>query len=414
MFDLDKWQEILETISKNKLRTFLTAFSVAWGILFLVLFLGFARGLQNGVREEFEGDAMNSIWVNGGKTSKAYNGMQPGRFIQFTDEDFKLVQQHTQGVEHIASRNNMWHVGNITYKKETSTFGVMSCNAHYRYLENLELISGRFINDEDVREERKVAVLGNQVVAQLFKDADPLGENILIEKIPFRVIGTFKDKGGDWDQRRLYIPISTGQKIFGQANRIHQIAMLTTSIDAAAAKKKEEQLRKLLAERHTVAPDDVAGIRIHNNIEQFLMYRDLFTAINAIVWLVGILTVIAGIVGVGNIMTISVRERTKEIGIRKALGATPFSIVSLIMQEAILITVIAGYSGLITGVGILELLNAMVAKFNAEMGYFRDPGVDFSTAMIATGILIFAGTVAGLIPAVKAASISPIAAIREE
>jgi len=414
MLDLDKWQEIFETIRKNRLRTFLTAFSVAWGILFLVLFLGFANGLQNGVHEEFEGDAMNSIWVNGGKTSKAYNGMQPGRFIQFTDEDFELVRQNTQGVEHVASRNNMWHVGNITYKNETSSFGVMGCNSQYRYLENLELISGRFINEEDIKEERKVAVLGNQVVAQLFKDADPLGENILVEKIPFLVIGIFKDKGGDWDQRRLYIPISTGQKIFGQANRIHQIAMITTSIDADDAKKKETQLRKMLAERHSVAPDDIAGIRIHNNIEQFMMYRDLFSAINWIVWLVGILTVVSGIVGVGNIMTISVRERTKEIGIRKALGATPFSIVSLIMQEAIIITVVAGYFGLVLGVGILELLNVMVAQFGAEMGYFRDPGVHFTTAMIATGILILAGTIAGLIPAVKAASISPIAAIREE
>lgn len=415
MFDLDKWQEIFEIIAKNKLRTALTAFSVAWGIFFLVIFLGFANGLSNGVHAQFEGDAINSIWVNGGKTSKPYKGMQPGRRISFTNEDFDLVQSAMEGVEHVSSRNNMWDVGSITYKNESSTFGVMSCNGNYRYLEELELLSGRFINDNDVREERKVAVLGNQVVAQLFKGQEPLGENIAIQSIPFLVIGTFKDKGGDWDQRRLYIPISSGQKLFNQVNRIQQIAMNTLSTDVDEAKKKEEHIRKILAERHSVAPDDIAGIRIHNNLEEFAMYRNLFWVIKwIIVWPVGILTLISGIVGVGLIMMISVRERTKEIGIRKTLGATPVSIVNMIMKEAVMITFVAGYSGLIMGVGLLELFRYFTEKMHMDSGYFKNPGVDFTTAMIATAVLIAAGSIAGLIPATKAAAISPIAAIREE
>ncbi len=413
MFDFDKWAEIFEIIRKNRLRTFLTSFSVAWGIFMLIMLLGFGNGLQNGAQEEFQKDAVNSIWVNGGKTSIAYDGMQPGRRIWFTNEDYALIKNSVDGVEHVTSRNNVWDVGNITYKNETSSFDVMSCHPGYRYLENLEMLTGRFLNDADVEEARKVAVLGNLVVSQLFKDKDPFGEYIGIDGIPFRVIGTFKDKGGEWDQRRMYIPISTGQRVFNQINRIHQISMLTP-LDTAAALKKENYIRTLLAARHNVSPNDLAAIRIHNNMDEYLRYSNLFYFIKIFVWVVGILTVAAGIVGVGNIMTISVRERTKEIGIRKAIGATPFSIVMMVMQEAVLITLVSGYLGLIFGVGLLELINFGVAKFGTDMGFFRNPGVDFTTAMIATAVLVFAGSVAGLIPAMKAALIKPVSAIREE
>ncbi len=410
----DSWLEIFDTIRKNKLRTFLTAFSVAWGIFMLIMLLGFGNGLQNGVRDEFEKDAVNSIWVNGGKTSIAYAGMSPGRRIYFTNEDYELVKNSVTGVEHVTTRNNMWEVSNITYKNETSSFSVMSCHPGYRYLENLEITGGRFLNDDDVRESKKVAVLGNLVVEQLFKEQNPIGEYILIGKVPFLVIGTFKDKGGDWDQRRMYIPISTGQKVFSQINQVQQISMTTLTLDVEAAKTKEDFIRRLLAERHSVSPDDIAAIRVHNSMEEFIKYTNLFRNIRIFVWGVGILTIIAGIVGVGNIMTISVRERTKEFGIRKAIGATPFSIVSMIMKESVLITLVSGYLGLVAGIGLLELINYGASRFQMEMGFFRNPEVDFSTAIIATVILIFAGSLAGLIPAVKAALIKPVSAIREE
>jgi putative ABC transport system permease protein len=414
MFDLDKWQEILETIRKNKLRTFLTAFSVAWGILFLVLFSGFANGLQNGVMEEFQGDAINSIWVRAGKTSIPYKGMQRTRWIAFTNEDYELLKTNIQGVEHVSGRNDVWTVKSISYKNESSLFGIVACHSGYRYLEKLELTDGRFINDDDVREGRKVAVLGVMVAAQFFQGANPVGETIFIDKIPFLVVGTFQDKGGERDQRRLYIPMSTGQKIFNQINRIHRFAMITPGVDLARAKEMKEQIRNLLAERHTVSPDDVSAIAIYDDMEDYLKYKGLFNVVGWIVWLVGVVTIVSGVVGVGNIMTISVRERTKEIGIRKVLGATPFSIVNLIMQEAVLITVIAGYFGLVAGIGLLELLNYGMVELKIELDFFRNPGVDFMIALYATIILVVAGLIAGLIPAMKAAAISPIAAIREE
>ncbi len=414
MFDLDKWMEIFEVLRKNKLRTFLTAFSVAWGIFMLIMLLGFGNGIQRGVQQEFQRDAVNSIWVNSGKTSLPYNGMQPGRQIRFTNDDYELIRNTISGVENVTSRNHIWTPGNITYKDESSSFSVLSCHPGYMYLENLVLTSGRFINETDVKESRKVAVLGSLVVDQLFKVDEPLGKYITIKGMPFLVIGTFKDQGGDWDQRRLYIPISTGQKLFDQVNYVQQISMNTLSMDVEEAEEKEKIIHAMLAEKHNVSPDDVAGIRIRNSLHEFVMYNDLFLYIRIFVWAVGVLTVIAGIVGVGNIMTISVRERTKEIGIRKAIGATPFSVVSMIMQEAVLITIFAGYFGLIAGVGLLEALNYFVQQFNADMGFFREPGVDFSTALLATGLLVLAGTIAGLIPAIKAANISPIAAIREE
>ncbi|HXH18098.1 MAG TPA: ABC transporter permease [Chitinophagales bacterium] len=412
--DFDKWTEIFETLRKNKLRTFLTSFSVAWGIFMLIMLLGFGNGLQNGAREEFQKDAVNSLWVNSGKTSVAYKGMQPGRRIWFTNEDYELIKNTVTDVVNVTTRNNVWDVGNITYKNETSTFDVLSCNAGYRYLENLELLGGRFINDDDVDEARKVVVISDMVKKQLFKDQNALGEYIGIGGIPFRVIGIFTDSGGEWDQRRMYIPISTGQKVFKQINRVQQISMNTLTLDTASSRKAEDYIRKLLSERHNVAPHDFAAIRIHNNVEEYLKFTGLFRNIRLFVWAVGILTVIAGIVGVGNIMTISVKERTREIGIRKAMGATPFSIVRMVMQEAVLITFVSGYFGLIFGVGLLELINFGVEKAAMDIGFFRNPGVDFMTALSATGILVLAGSIAGLIPAVKAASIKPIAAIREE
>jgi len=414
MMDFDKWSEIFDTLRKNKLRTFLTSFSVAWGIFMLIMLLGFGNGLQNGARQEFQKDAVNSIWVNGGKTSIAYNGMQPGRRIWFTNEDYEVVKNTVEGVTNVTTRNNVWDVGNITYKDETSTFDVLSCNAGYRYLENLEVHDGRFINDDDVAETRKVVVISNMVKQQLFKEQNPVGEYIGIGGIPFRVIGVFTDNGGEWDQRRMYIPISTGQKIFKQINRVQQISMNTLTLDTVTSKKTEAEIRKLLSERHNVAPADFAAIRIHNNLDDYLRFINLFSNIRIFVWTVGILTVVAGIVGVGNIMTISVNERTKEIGIRKAIGATPLSIISMIMQEAVLITFVSGYIGLICGVGLLELVNYGVATAGVNIGFFRNPGVDFITALTATAILVLAGSIAGLVPAVKAASIKPISAIREE
>jgi len=393
---------------------------VAWGIFMLIILLGFGNGMQNGVHEEFEGDAVNSIWVNGGKTSVAHNGMQPGRVIRFTNEDYDLIKKTITGVENVAARNHIWLPGNIVYKKESATFSVIACHPGYRHLERLEMLTGRFINEQDVQTTRKVAVLGSLVVERLFKDDEPLGKYISVDGLPFLVIGTFKDKGGDWDQKRLYIPMSTGQNVFGLVNSLQMIAMNTLDLDPESAREKEAQIRKILTTRHNVAPDDLAGIRINSPLEDYQMYNNMFASINLFVWAVGIMTLIAGIVGVGNVMTISVRERTREIGIRKAIGATPFSVISMIMQEAVVVTLISGLLGLFVGIAFLEtgllskILESVATKFNLDLGFFSEPEVDFLTALGAAGLLILAGSIAGFIPAYKASAISPIAAIREE
>ena len=413
MLDIDKWQEILETIGKNKLRTALTAFSVSWGIFMLVMLLGFGNGLRNGVEHTFNDDAINSLWISSGQTSMPHKGLLPGRKITFTNNDHELIKNSVEDVEYITSRFSIRGTTVVTYKDEYATFDIRCTHPDHRYVENTIITYGRFLNDNDLKEYRKVAVLGTLVVDQLFQDEDPMGKYIKINGVSFRVIGVFEDEGGEWEQRKIYIPISTAQRTFNGKDQVNRIIFTTQNQDADKSLATEGLVRQMLAEKHRFAIDDERAVHIRNNMERFRQVTGLFLYIEIFVWFVGILTIIAGIVGVANIMTISVKERTREIGIRKAIGATPFSIVSLIMQEAVLITFFSGYFGLIAGVGLLELLDYGVKEFNIELGFFRDPGVDFGTAMAATIILVIAGSLAGLIPSMKAARISPIMAIRE-
>ena len=316
-------------------------------------------------------------------------------------------------VEYITSRFNIRENTVVTYKDEFATFDIRCTHPDHRYVENTIMLNGRFLNDNDVKEYRKVAVLGTLVVDQLFQEEDPMGKYVLINGIGFRVVGVFEDEGGEHEQRKIYVPISTAQRAFNGKDRINRIIFTTKNQDADKSLLTESAVHQMLADKHLFALDDERAVSIRNNMERFKEFTGLFLYIEIFVWFVGILTIVAGIVGVANIMTISVRERTKEIGIRKAIGATPFSIVSLIMQEAVLITLFSGYFGLILGVGLLELLGYGVKEFNIELGFFRDPGVDFNTAMAATIILVVAGSLAGMIPSVKAARINPIVAIRE-
>ncbi len=414
MFNFDNWQEIFETIGKNKLRTFLTAFSVSWGIFMLVMLLGFGKGLQQGVEHTFSDDAVNSLWVFSGKTSIPHKGMTHGRAIQFRNSDYEMLKEQPD-VELIAARFRNWNTSIVSYKNESNSFDIRSTHPDHLHIEMSEIVKGRFLNDADLKEFRKVAVIGTLVADFLFKDEDPIGKHITISGISFRVIGVFEDQGGENELRKIYIPISTAQRAFNGNDKIDMV-MFTINPDATVEQSKEMEraVIAMFAEKHGFSPDDPRAVRIRNNLENFMQFRNLFRYIEIFVWFVGILTVVAGVVGVGNIMMITVKERTKEIGIRKALGATPFSIVSLIMQEAVLITVFSGYFGLMLGVGLLELVNYGVARAGGEMGFFRNPSVDFHVAMIATLFLVVAGSVAGLIPAMKAASINPIVAIREE
>jgi putative ABC transport system permease protein len=410
MFDLDKWQEILETIRQNKLRTFLTGFSVAWGILILVVLLGSGTGLANGIEYQFRDDAINSIWVRSGQTSMPYKGLKPGRQIRFTNDDHEQVKLDIDGVEYMSSRFYPRGELVVTAGGQQSTFDIRSVHPDHQHLEKTIVTRGRFLNDLDVSEYRKVAAIGVRVEEALFGEGDALGQYINVNGIPFRVVGLFRDIGSESEEERIYLPISTAQRIFNGANRISMFMMTTGTAPLEETQTMAADVQNLLAQRHSFSPDDKRAVFVNNSNEFFQRFVDLMAGIRIFVWIIGIGTILAGVVGVSNIMLIVVKERTKEIGVRKALGATPGSIVSLILQEAVFITAIAGYIGLVLGVALLEF----GAQHLPDSEFFLNPGVDLRLALAATLLLVVAGTLAGLVPAYRAARVSPVEALKDE
>jgi putative ABC transport system permease protein len=410
MFDLDKWQEIFSTIKKNKLRTFLTGFSVAWGIFMLIVLLGSGYGLENGVKREFEGDAVNYISISGGVTSLPYQGMKPGRSIVFENDDKEMLN-NVGHIDQIASRTYVFGNQTITYKNEYGSFDIFAVSPEYISVEMLTPAAGsRFINQTDYDNFRKVVVLGKVVKEALFKQKEPVGEYVKINGVPFQVVGHFDDPGGDRDISRVYVPITTAQRVFNMGNSVRNISLIMDHISTDESNVSLEAAKAALAQKYKFDAADPRALWVFNSIENFKQFMDLFAGIRLFIWIIGLGTIIAGIVGVSNIMMIVVKDRTKEIGIRKSMGATPWSIVSLILQESLLITAFAGYIGLVLGVGLLEL----VSKVLPSTDYFANPEVDFNIAIGATILLILSGAIAGFVPARKAASIKPVVALRDE
>ncbi len=407
MFDKDKWQEIFATISKNKLRTFLTAFSVAWGIFILIVLLGAGKGLSNGAHKEFIHDAVNSLNIEGGQTVIPFNGIKPGRSIQLTNEDFDLVKNNIAHLEHSSAVFERGGSQILVYNNQHATFTVRAVMPDHNYLENATTIEGRFLNMFDIKDFRKVCTIGVPVKKALFKGEDPLGKFISVAGIPYKVIGVFTDPGNG-DNERIYIPLTTAQRSMNGKNYIENI---WSSLDDFALYNSDsivKQVRTILAAHHNFSPVDVNAIRIENWSEEYKRIMNMLKGINIFIWIIGIFTLIAGIVGVSNIMMIIVKERTKEIGIRKAIGASPISIVMLIVQEAIFITAIAGYTGLVLGVGLIQLFN------DSNTDFFQHPSVDFNVAISATMLIIISGALAGLFPALKASRVQPVEALRDE
>lgn len=409
MFDLDKWQEIFDTLRHHKLRTALTGFSVAWGILMLIVLLGSGQGLERGIEYQFRDDAVNSIWVSGGKTSMPHRGLQSGRDIQLTNTDFQDLKTDLPGVEHITSRFFLPGRVQVTYRGESGDFQIRCVHPDHRYLENTRVVLGRFLNEIDIRERRKVAVIGRVVRDDLFGDFEPLGASILISSVAFKVVGVFEDDGSDRENEVVYLPISTAQRTFGGTDRVAQVMLTTGDLDVPVTTEMAAEILDRMSERHRFAPEDRRAMSINNINESFARFVALMAGIRLFVWVIGVGTLLAGVVGVSNIMMISVRERTKEIGVRKVLGATPWSIISLVMQESVFLTAVSGYIGLVLGLGLLELLAAM-----PETDMFRQPGVDLSVALYALALLVVAGALAGFFPARRAATIRPIEALRDE
>jgi putative ABC transport system permease protein len=410
VLNLDAWHETLQTLRRHKLRTLLTALSVAWGIFMLVILLAAGRGLERGVEYDFRDDATNSIWVSPGKTSVAYKGQPPGRAVRFENDDVDAIARQIAGVERITGRFYLWGEFSVSYGMKTAQFDIRGCHPGHLYLERTRILEGRFINDFDVKSRRKVAVIGPEVRAQLFGARDPLGEYITIRGVKYKVIGLYEDDGAQNELRKIYIPITTAQLVYSAPRQVHHIMYTVGDADLEQSERMAAATRELLARRHRFSPEDKRALRVNNNLEQFSKVQEIFAWISVFVWVVGVGTIFAGVVGVGNVMLISVKERTVEFGVRKALGATPWSIVKMVLQEALLVTSLAGYAGLCAGALVVEAVN----RYVPENDYFREPQVDFRAALWAVGILVLAGALAGVIPAFRAARVHPVVAMRGE
>ena len=411
MFDIDKWQEIFSTLRKNKLRSFLTAFSVAWGIFMLIILLGSGNGLENAMRKNFSSSMINSMWISGRQTSESYKGLKPGRRIQLTNEDYKLIKQNIREVELISSRYHMPGNNYVAYRDKSANFDIRTVYPDYQPIENIKIVEGRFVNNIDIGQKRKVAVISTDVKKELFKNNNAIGKYVTVNGFSVKVVGIFEDID-DWDNNRcVYLPVTTAQLLYGGNNNISRLAVtVPVSSSLKESEQIEKKIRTQLAKIHSFDPEDERAVRIGNSLEDLNMFMNLFNSIRFFVWVIGIMTIIAGIVGVSNIMTIVVKERTKEIGIRKAIGAKPGSIIGLILQESIFITSMAGFFGLLLGTGLLELAR----RYIPENEFFYNPEADIRIAVGATLLLIIAGLLAGFYPSRRAAKIKPIVALRDE
>jgi putative ABC transport system permease protein len=411
VFSPDRWYEILDTIRRNKLRTFLTALSVAWGIFMLVILLAAGNGLRNSVAYDFRDDAVNSLWIWAGQTSLPHQGHPIGRAVEFTNRDYERIRDTVPEVEHISGRFYLRGQLVVTRGSKHTSFEVRACHPDHRYIEKTLITAGRFLDAFDQAERRKVAVIGVDVAAFLFDEGeDPLGQWIAINGIQYRVIGVFDDEGGEGELLKIYIPIATAQMAYGGADAVHQLMFTLGDTTAEESKAIEDMVRDRLAEEHDFDPADKSAVRIRNSLETYAQINQIFDAIELFVWFIGAGTILAGIVGVSNIMLISVKERTKEIGVRKALGATSGAIVGQILQESIFLTAVSGYTGLVAGIALIELF----ARYAPPIDFVRDPEVHLGTVIAATVLLVLSGALAGYVPARRAARVDPVVALRDE
>ncbi|WP_299312322.1 ABC transporter permease [uncultured Aquimarina sp.] len=409
MFDRDRWQEIFEAIGKNKLRTFLSGFTVALGILIFTILLGLGNGLLNSFLSSFVDDAQNVIFIRGGRTSKAFKGFQENRRIQFENEDFEFINSNYTGkVEYATPR--IYRDGLAKYKKESGSYSIRAVHPDHQYLEKTIMMKGRYLNEGDLVERTKNVVIGRLIEKDLFKNENALGKTLDVDGIAYKIVGVFQDSGGDNEERILYMPYKTVQLLFGNNEHLDQINLsynmaMDTEQAIAFSKKIEEDFKK----KFNVSPDDQSAIRVRSFVEDIKETMVILGGIYALIFVVGIGTLISGVIGIGNIMTFSIKERTKELGIRKALGASPKSIIAMVLQESVLITAVAGYLGLILGMLILKLIGNNLEEF-----FILNPKVDTGVIVVATITLVLSGLLAGYIPARRAAKIKPIIALRDE
>ena len=416
MFDLDRWQEIWFTITHNKSRSVLTAFGVFWGMFMLVVMVGAGVALQRGMNSQIEGFATNSCFVYADQTSEPYKGFKKGRTWNMENEDIPLILNKVPEIQYLAPVlfGGGGSTNNVTRNDKAGSYSIKGSYPSYNEIDASKMVYGRYVNDIDIVEKRKVCVIGERVYEVLFpKDENPLGKNIKVNGIYFQVVGVARHTsginiGGNAEES-IILPFSTMQQAFNQGKIIHFMAITTKP--GVKVKVVEDKVHKVLAEKHSISPLDKKAVGGFNIEDEFNMFLYLGIGIATLIWVVGLGTLFAGAVGVSNIMLVTVRERTKEIGIRRALGATPRDIIVQILSESIVLTLIAGIAGLMFGVGVLSLVGMALSHGDQ---FFKDPQISFSVAIGAMFILLIIGTLAGFIPANRAMNIKPIEAIREE
>jgi putative ABC transport system permease protein len=416
VLDIDNWREITATLRKNKLRTLLTGLGVFLGIVILLLMIGFGRSLEKGVKRRMAGFATNAVFVWGQRTTKPYAGLPIGRQIEYDNRDIEALAR-LPGVLHLApraQRGGFMQGSNVRYGTKTGAFQVSGDYPAFQYVQTPLIRAGRFLNQRDLDERRKVAVLGEGVVEQLYQGADPMGTYIEANGVYFQVIGVFgsKQTGQQADRilNTIHVPFTTFQQAFNFIDRVGFFAIVGQP--DVPGEELEAQVKTTLKQRHRIAPEDDSAIGAWNTSKEFGKMTMLFFLINLVMWVAGTMCLFAGVVGVSNIMLITVRERTKEIGVRKALGATPASVVRMIVSEAAVLTVIFGYLGVAAGIGLLELVGKVLEKIPDVP--FAAPDPSLSIALSAAAVIAVFGALAGVIPAYYAAKISPVEALRTE
>ena len=409
MFSRDRWQEIFETIRKNKLRTVLSGFTVALGIFIFIVLFGFGNGLKNSFKQFFLDDATNTLFVYPGRTSKPYRGFKANRRIEFENSDLKDIKENFKFfVEDITPRIN--RSARVRYKGESDNYSSRAVAPAHQFIEKTIIMKGRFINEDDVENKTKNVVIGRLVANDLFKNEDPIGKYLEMGTSAFKVVGVFQDQSGDREERLIYLPYTTRQLLEKNNDKVNSIIVsFRPELGYATALVFEKQLRLFLKNKKDIDPRDNNGIRIRNVADQIRQNQQFASVLQIIVAFVGIGTLIAGIIGISNIMVFVVKERTKELGIRKALGATPKSVIAMVLQESIFITAVSGIIGMMAGIALLSNMGDRLEQF-----FIIDPYVDNLTAFIATILLIIFGAIAGYIPAKRAAGIKPIVALRHE
>lgn len=420
MFDHDKWQEIFHTLRQNKLRTFLTAFGVLWGIFMLMIMLGAGTGLQNAVYSGMGDFATNSMFIWTQSTTIPYKGFPRGRWYKFELKDGEALKNAIPGIDIITptAHGGGWQqTSNVIYGKQKGAFRVEGVMPDENKVDPVDMQMGRYLNEFDEMNTRKVALLGYRVYEEIFeKNEDAVNKYIKLNGMYFQVIGVYKSKHtGGWGEQQnsiIFIPYSTVQQVYNYPNIVDHFSIVgkpTADINAI-----EKEVKSILAQRHSVHPDDDGAFGCNNVGEEFKKIRGLFLGIKGLIWFVGIFTLLAGVIGISNIMLIIIKERTQEFGIKRAMGATPMKIISTVISESVFLTLVAGLTGMALGIYIVEIVNKAIGNPDSNDIMFLNPEVDFRIAIAAVFILVIFGIFAGIIPARRAVSIKPIEAIREE